>query len=112
MNPNQWRIQDFPNGGRPPEWGGRSLLNRPIYTEKLHENWKILLHMGGARRLRPRLDPPLQMYSKHKYTVLPAWLELQGKWQKVRANSSSSYQYHQKTYVISVKGKIATFSIC
>ena len=55
----QWRIQDFPEEGAPTLRGGRQdtiLLKFPENCMKLK---KIRPPGGGARPLRPPLDPPL-----------------------------------------------------
>ena len=51
---NQWRIQDFPRGGRQPP-GGAPGYNFIKFSRKLHEIEKNLAARGG----RPPLDPPL-----------------------------------------------------
>ena len=56
----QWRIQDFPEEGAPTLRGGRQdtiLLKFPENCMKLK---KIRPPGGGARPLRPPLDPPLR----------------------------------------------------
>ena len=66
----QWRIQDFP-------WGGRQLPNwvcQPIICKFLPKTiwkWKNLDSGGGARPWHPTLDPPMtsQYWHQRKYRV-------------------------------------------
>ena len=52
----QWRIQDFPQGGAPTP---KSAIIFQFYPRKLHENERIWTPGGGARPWRPPLDPPM-----------------------------------------------------
>ena len=47
---SQWRIQDFPEGGREPSRGG---VNTPNFPRKLHEIERIWTPRGGVRPSRP-----------------------------------------------------------
>ena len=60
----QWRIQDFPEGGAP-TLGGAPTYYLPNFSWKLHENEEILGE-GGAS-LAPPLDPPLCVASWNEY---------------------------------------------
>ena len=47
---NQWRIQDFPEGGAPTlKGGGAPTYYLPHFSQKLHENKEILAERGRAR---------------------------------------------------------------
>ena len=52
----QWRIQDFPEGGREPSRGGREHAK---FSRKLHEIERIWTPRGGRASLTPPLDPPM-----------------------------------------------------
>ena len=55
----QWRIQDFPDGGAPtPRWGHQPTI-LPNFYRKLHENERIWTPRGGAHPWCPPLDPPM-----------------------------------------------------
>ena len=55
----QLRIQDFPEEGALTPKGGAPTYYLANFSRKLHENEEILGQRGGARPLRPPLDPPL-----------------------------------------------------
>ena len=55
---NQWRIQDFPQGGGA---NSQKCYYFSIFCRKLHENERIWTPRGGARPWRPPLDPPMVM---------------------------------------------------
>ena len=57
----QWRIQDFPEGGREPSRGGREHAK---FSRKLHEIERIWTPRGGRASLTPPLDPP--MFCNHR----------------------------------------------
>ena len=52
---NQWRIQDFPQGGVPTP---KSVIIFQFFSRKLHENERIG-PPGGAHVPRAPLDPPM-----------------------------------------------------
>ena len=58
----QWRIQDFPEEGALTPKEGVPTYYLANFSRKLHENEEIL-GRGGARPLRPPLDPPLYTVS-------------------------------------------------
>ena len=47
-NSKQWRIQDFPKGGREPSKGGAWTRNFAKFSQKLHEIERIWTQRGGA----------------------------------------------------------------
>ena len=59
----QWRIQDFPLGGRRPIGGG-SNLRRVHFLAKTYAKTKEIDPVGGERMpAAPPLDPPMQLYT-------------------------------------------------
>ena len=54
----QWRIQDFPEGGREPSRGG---VNTPNFPENCMKSKEFGRPGGGVRPSRPPLDPPMVM---------------------------------------------------
>ena len=64
MNWNQWRIQDFPQGGAPTP---KSPIIFQICSRKLHENERIWTPGGGGggASLAPPLDPPMETTKKY-----------------------------------------------
>ena len=52
----QWRIQDFPEGGREPSRGG---VNTPNFPENCMKSKEFGRPGGGVRPSRPPLDPPM-----------------------------------------------------
>ena len=62
-NNNQWRIQDFPEGGAWTLQGGREHAK---FSRKLHEIERIWTPRGGRASLTPPLDPPMT-------TILGRW---------------------------------------
>ena len=55
----QWRIQDFPEGGREPSRGG---VNTPNFPENCMKSKEFGRPGGGVRPSRPPLDPPMITY--------------------------------------------------
>ena len=53
---DQWRIQDFPEGGAWTLQGGREHAK---FSRKLHELERIWTPRGGRASLTPPLDPPM-----------------------------------------------------
>ena len=53
---SQWRIQDFPEGGREPSRGG---VNTPNFPENCMKSKEFGRPGGGVRPSRPPLDPPM-----------------------------------------------------
>ena len=53
----QWRIQDFPEGGREPSRGG---VNTPNFPENCMKSKEFGRPGGGVRPSRPPLDPPMK----------------------------------------------------
>ena len=56
INMLQWRIQDFPEGGREPSSGG---VNTPNFPENCMKSKEFGRPGGGVRPSRPPLDPPM-----------------------------------------------------
>ena len=54
FNPQQWRIQDFPEEGAPTPWGRRQHKILPNFPKKLHEIERIWAPGGSVR---PSLPP-------------------------------------------------------
>ena len=52
----QWRIQDFPEGGREPSRGG---VNTPNFPENCMKSKEFGRPGGGVHPSRPPLDPPM-----------------------------------------------------
>ena len=55
----QWRIQDFPEGGREPSRGG---VNTPNFPENCMKSKEFGRPGGGVRPSRPPLDPPMHRF--------------------------------------------------
>ena len=59
VQPNQWRIQDFPEEGALTPKGGRQPVIWPIFPENCMRMKKFWAG-GGRASLAPPLDPPLE----------------------------------------------------
>ena len=66
--PNQWRIQDFPDGGATtPEGGCANLLFRESFARHYMKMKEFGSRGGGACPWRPHtLDPPLQTVNHYR----------------------------------------------
>ena len=66
---SQWRIQDFPEGGREPSRGG---VNTPNFPENCMKSKEFGRPGGGACVPHAPLDPPmfLMMISKYKCVLI------------------------------------------
>ena len=61
MEPDQWRIQDFPEEGAPTPRGAPT-YDFAKFSQKLHEIERIWIPWGRASLAPPPpLDPPLQI---------------------------------------------------
>ena len=69
---NQWRIQDFPEGGAWTLQGGREHAK---FSRKLHEIERIWTPRGGRASLTPPLDPPMIII----IISVPYWVAINAK---------------------------------
>ena len=83
----QWRIQDFPEGGREPSRGG---VNTPNFPENCMKSKEFGRPGGGVRPSRPPLDPPMVHFPTEDTTAL-AVCEVE-----VFADTGN-WDFHQKT---------------